>query len=127
MAAITDRPRTHLGPLTTAFTPSPSCSTIVPFCTTCSFGWAGQSCSATNPIDDTACWPPTKTAGVTIPTQPLLGWGFYSPGLACPFGHTAACTATADGGQDWQVQFRLEKGETAIGCCPRFVPWRLLR
>lgn len=45
--------------------------------------------------------------------------GFYSPGLVCPDGYLSACTATWDGFSDWQVQFPMTAGETAVGCCPR--------
>lgn len=67
--------------------------------------------------DAQQCWPPT-TAGAAYPGTPFSGWGFYSPGLACPAGHTRACSATASGGADWAVQFTLTEGETAVGCCP---------
>ncbi|KAH6641280.1 hypothetical protein F5144DRAFT_563049 [Chaetomium tenue] len=47
-----------------------------------------------------------------------MGWGFYSPGLACPTGYTAACTAEYGKRSDWEVEFTLIPGETAVGCCP---------
>lgn len=68
-------------------------------------------------LDNQACWPGT-TAGAAYPDTPFSGWGFYSPGLACPAGHSSACTATASREADWPVQFALEAGETAVGCCP---------
>lgn len=68
-------------------------------------------------LDNQACWPGT-TAGAAYPDTPFSGWGFYSPGLVCPAGHSSACTATASGEADWPVQFALEAGETAVGCCP---------
>jgi hypothetical protein len=120
MGIYTDQARTNLGPLTTTYIPPTSCSVIVPFCDGCTQGWAGQTCLSNGPADDTACWPPTKT-GVSSASPPLYGWGFYSPGVVCPKGHTPACSATADGQANWQIQFRLVPGETALGCCPRWV------
>lgn len=76
--------------------------------------------SLTSQIDATQCWPPT-TAGAAYPSPPFSGWGFYSPGIACPQGHTSACEATANGSAQWPVQYELEEGETAVGCCPTYV------
>jgi hypothetical protein len=67
--------------------------------------------------DNSACWPPVTRGAGTAP-RPLHGWGYYSPGLACPSGYTTACTAEHGGRSEWEVQFNLVAGETAIGCCP---------
>ncbi|KAK5995451.1 hypothetical protein PT974_03858 [Cladobotryum mycophilum] len=111
---------TNLGPLTTTWTMPETCSLFMPPCSTCSQAFRAQSCdSASNgsPRDNTACWPPAKP-GVTSPSWPFFGWGFYSPGLACPSGYTSACTAIYNQRPDWDTQFKLFEGETAVGCCP---------
>ncbi len=74
------------------------------------------------PAADTNCWPP-RAATVASTGQDLVeaGWGFYSPGLVCPAGYVSACSATAGGSSDWQPQWSLTSGETAVGCCPRCV------
>jgi len=131
---LVDQAPVNLGPLTAVFTPPPACTVAVGQTGGGLLGLGllggglgdvallGQECNGGNPIDATSCWPPVS-AGVAAPT-PLGGWGFYSPGLECPAGHAAACTATggAGGNSQWPVQFKLLDGETAIGCCPRYVP-----
>ncbi len=112
---------TALGPLATSWSPPASCSVHIVNCPTCRDGYQAQHCvtdgSHTGAEDYTGCWPPaTRAAG--SPAWPFLGWGFYSPGVACPTGYTAACTAEYGGKQDWQIEFVLNPGETAIGCCP---------
>jgi len=115
---------TILGPLTTEFTPPAKCSTHTwGICNTCSqqHAFQGINCSEGDDVD---CWPPV-TAGVDRPDgQYLKGWGVYSPGISCPNGFTAACTSTR--GQSraggWKAQFDVGDRETAIGCCPTYVP-----
>ncbi|KAJ3482465.1 hypothetical protein NLG97_g7562 [Lecanicillium saksenae] len=68
-------------------------------------------------IDDVNCWPPRATSVPPAPT-PIGGWGFYSPGPACPSGYTAACTGVYDQRPEFDFQFSLYSGETALGCCP---------
>ncbi|KAL2135722.1 hypothetical protein VTI74DRAFT_7239 [Chaetomium olivicolor] len=86
-------------------------------CATCLDGYQAQHCVTGSAQDYTGCWPPaTPQAG--SPIYPYLGWGFYSPGVACPTGYTAACTAEYGARPDWSIQFVLFPGETAIGCCP---------
>ncbi|KAI9654767.1 MAG: hypothetical protein M1821_005761 [Bathelium mastoideum] len=55
------------------------------------------------------------------------GWGYYSPGLACPQGFTTACSAIGSNGtvttagnqaQRFSFQYPLDPLETAAGCCP---------
>jgi hypothetical protein len=128
----TDQNRVILGPLTTATWESPaSCAVVVEGCagtSTCSYGYQAQSCYATpsgstisyGDEDNTDCWPP-RASFVTTPIPPLTGWGFYSPGIICPTGMIQACTATYGGASGWPVQFGLTEGETAIGCCPRYI------
>jgi hypothetical protein len=120
--------RTILGPLTTTFTPAASCTAGQLACSTCNYAWGAQRCySSTSGIvtidgveDDTECWPQTN-AGLPEPTMPLWGWGFYSPGVICPTGYTSACSAIAGSALTWTPEWSLIAGETAIGCCPRFV------
>ena len=125
---ITSRAGTLLGPLTTTWSMPSSCSVHVVPCATCDGGFSGQRCEVRDgdangegaPYDYTGCWPPAiKQAGT--PGFPFMGWGFYSPGLACPTGYTAACTAEHGGRSGWEVEFTLIPGETAIGCCPEYV------
>ncbi|KAK4148650.1 hypothetical protein C8A00DRAFT_19556 [Chaetomidium leptoderma] len=122
MAAITGRPGTLLGPLTTTWSMPDSCTAHLLTCETCAVAFRGQHCvirSGSGAVEDnTACWPPTTRQGVTAPQQPFFGWGFYSPGLACPTGYTTACTAHYGGRSEWEVQFSLIPGEAAVGCCP---------
>ncbi|KAK1248606.1 hypothetical protein MKX08_006826 [Trichoderma sp. CBMAI-0020] len=109
-----------LGPLTTTWTMPQTCSVFMPSCETCSDAYNGQSCNPTHGgqvHDNTACWPPA-TSGVASPAWPFVGWGFYSPGLACPAGYTSACTAVYGQRPPWPTQFSLVESETAIGCCP---------
>ncbi|EHK44158.1 hypothetical protein TRIATDRAFT_300470 [Trichoderma atroviride IMI 206040] len=109
-----------LGPLTTTWTMPQTCSIFMPGCSTCDNAYNGQSCNPTSGgqvMDNTACWPPA-TSGVASPSWPFVGWGFYSPGLACPAGYTSACTAVYGQRPPWSTQFSLVPSETAIGCCP---------
>ncbi|KAK3307201.1 uncharacterized protein B0T15DRAFT_166960 [Chaetomium strumarium] len=114
--AYTNRPRAILGPLTTVFTPAPQCTVAVGGGSTANVAWLGQRC---NPEveDDPGCWPET-TEGAPATSQPLYGWGFYSPGLSCPAGYTSACTAIAGQSSGWKVQYQMEAEETFVGCCP---------
>jgi len=122
MSIITSQSRVILGPLTTTFQPPAPCSAGVGICSTCNDVFFGQKCGSSGPQDDTTCWPPA-TQGALRPSSALNGWGFYSPGISCPVGFTSACYATADSGSsqtaDWAMQFRMEPGETAVGCCPQ--------
>ncbi|KAL6897193.1 hypothetical protein GGI43DRAFT_385808 [Trichoderma evansii] len=109
-----------LGPLTTTWTMPQTCSIFMPGCPTCDNAYNGQSCNPTSNgrvQDNTACWPPVTT-GVSSPSWPFVGWGFYSPGLACPAGYTSACTAVYGQRPPWETQFSLVPSETAVGCCP---------
>lgn len=114
-------PRTNLGPLTTTFTPPPACTINVAGCATCAVAYQGQEClTSIGAADATTCWPPTS-AGASSVSPPFLGRGFYSPGLICPSGYTSACSATAGGSSAWPVEYPLNYGETAVGCCPTYV------
>ncbi|KAI1260706.1 hypothetical protein F5Y18DRAFT_432067 [Xylariaceae sp. FL1019] len=114
--------RTNLGPLTEAFTYPSSCTVAVQQCSYCDVFWQGQTCGD-NPnnyqgVQDNAdCWPPRSNHGLMTDVA-FNGWGYYSPGLACPTGYETSCigTASVDGG--FSFQFPLTKGETAVGCCP---------
>ena len=121
-----------LGSLITAWTPPATCSTLGIASNEFNQAYQAQQClsettvlgqviSTVNPSgvsDDLTCWPPTATA-VPYPSIPLLGWGFYSPGLSCPHGRVSACSSTEDiTGDGFPFQFPLTSGETAVGCCP---------
>ena len=126
---LTNKIGTLLGPLTTAWSMPDSCTVHVLNCPTCGEGYRGQQCGigadgSGSPTDHTSCWPPVISRAGT-PSAPFHGWGFYSPGLACPTGYTAACTAVHGGRSEWEVQFTLIAGETAIGCCPEYVTTKL--
>ncbi|KAK4158054.1 hypothetical protein C8A00DRAFT_39610 [Chaetomidium leptoderma] len=110
-----------LGPLTTAWSMPASCTVNVLNCATCTSAYRGQACVMNGETgraeDHTDCWPPVTSRAGT-PRYPFLGWGYYSPGLACPTGYTTACTAEYGGRPGWEMQFNLVPGETAVGCCP---------
>lgn len=118
---------TVLGPLTTVFTPNPTCTTpIASACsdTTC-FAWMGQTCGqilhAYKVWDQSSCWPPTTNGAPTanvLSVGGLSGWGLYSPGLSCPVGHVRACSKTASDSNGFAFQFPPTRDETAAGCCP---------
>lgn len=109
-----------LGPLTTAWTVPDECKINVLGCATCNVGWRAQTCVTGKASDHGGCWPPvTEKAGTR--RSPFLGRGFYSPGLVCPNGYRTACTAEHGGRSEWEVQFNLVAGETAVGCCPEYV------
>lgn len=114
-------PRTLLGPLTTTWTAPPVCSYAMALgCSTCSTGWQGQTCnSASNAHDWTDCWPPRASS--MIDPGVMMGWGFYSPGIAYPQGYTTAAMATSGGSTGWGLEYSLTDGETAAACCPTYV------
>lgn len=120
---ITGQARTNLGPLTSTFTQPPECTTAIAEASGgVVLGRLAQVCGAETGVVDTSCWPSTG-GGVSHPSTDSFGWGFYSPGVVCPAGHTSACSAT--GGphsivkSDWPLQYTLSASETAVGCCPR--------
>ncbi|KAH6605811.1 hypothetical protein Trco_004964 [Trichoderma cornu-damae] len=118
--AFTNQAGTLLGPLTTTWTMPETCSVFLSPCSTCDQGFRAQSCNAASSgrvQDNAGCWPPAKT-GIASPTWPFNGWGFYSPGLACPAGYVTACTAVYGQRPQWDTQFTLISSETAVGCCP---------
>jgi len=130
--ALVNQAPINLGPLTTVFTPPPACTNAVGVVDGGLLGIGligggvlnvanlGQACARGKGVDATSCWPPTSS-GAPSKAAPLNGWGYYSPGVNCPAGYATACAATAGGRSDWPVQFRLNPGETAVGCCPRCV------
>jgi hypothetical protein len=113
---------TVLGPLTTAWSPPDSCTVYVPECVgaKCTKAYRAQQCVGPQAwgSDNAECWPPVT---VSTPKPPFQGWGYYSPGLVCPTGYTTACTAEYGGTSEWNMQFTLAPGETAVGCCPEYV------
>lgn len=123
----TNQPRTLLGPLTTTFTQPPICSQVIAQCSTCTSAWQAQECFKDGPNfgiqDHTTCWPPLSGVASVISFGATLGgYGFFSPGLVCPHGYTSACSATAGGYSGWDVEYSLIHKETAVGCCPTYVP-----
>ncbi|KAK3899024.1 hypothetical protein C8A05DRAFT_18478 [Staphylotrichum tortipilum] len=113
----TGEPGTLLGPMTTAWSPPAGCGVHLVTCPTCVDGYQAQQCIGDAPQDNSRCWPPVASQ-VGPPKYPYFGWGYYSPGLACPTGYTAACTAKYGVRPEWLIQFDMVPGETAIGCCP---------
>ncbi|RDW58670.1 hypothetical protein BP6252_13146 [Coleophoma cylindrospora] len=114
--------RPNLGPLTTLFTPSPTCSLVMVRSGATNVGWMAQSCdirsSSMMPVDATSCWP-TIAPDVPSPKDPFRGWGFYSPATVCPYGYsTAEIVTSGDVSPNWTPQFTLVAGETAFACCP---------
>lgn len=114
--------RTNLGPLS-SFTYPASCSVVVQDCSTCTYGWQGQSCG-TNKFntqgvqDNLDCWPPRGNDNISSGVA-VNGWGFYSPGIDCPVGYVTACASTPGAEGGFPFQFSILARETAIGCCPR--------
>ncbi|KAK7992340.1 hypothetical protein PG996_012644 [Apiospora saccharicola] len=108
--------RTVLGPLTTEFTPNPTCTTAIanPCDEATCIAWMGQTCGLTSNAyrvwDQSSCWPPTTTGARTVNVLSaggLEGWGLYSPGLSCPVGHYGACTKTASDGEGEGFAFQF--------------------
>ncbi|KAM7205776.1 hypothetical protein V8F20_003009, partial [Naviculisporaceae sp. PSN 640] len=124
-----------LGPLTTTWYQPSTCTYLLQPRPTLTEFFRGQECFLPPPnqetpiptgipVDITSCWPPV-TRNAPQPTHPFYGWGIYSPGIVCPAGHVTACTAVYGNRRDrsggWStagMQFDIEVGETAIGCCP---------
>lgn len=121
-SALVNQDRTILGPLTTTFTPPASCTLAATSGGNDDLqGYLARTCDGIlGAYDAAACWPSTSK-GAPSPSPSFAGWGFYSPGVACPAGYATACLATGgkSGTSDWDVQFTLSAGETAAGCCPR--------
>ncbi|KAI9163633.1 hypothetical protein HJFPF1_05254 [Paramyrothecium foliicola] len=126
MAVRTGEAGVLIGALTTAWSIPQSCTVNFVVCSTCIGLYQGQKCLAepdpnngdSQLQDNYECWPPRNTRVNRPPSHPLVGWGFYSPGLACPTGYVSACTAEYDRRPEWDIQFNLRPSETAIGCCP---------
>lgn len=117
--------RTILGPLTTTFTPPPSCNFVymsptsgltgylVPF-----IGRMAMSCVLDDgefmyPRHDASCWPPAPGASGSTFLTLMKNEAVYSPGLLCPAGYSKAWVGTPGNGA-----VPLASDETAIGCCP---------
>ncbi|KAL1842355.1 hypothetical protein VTJ49DRAFT_5523 [Mycothermus thermophilus] len=124
MTTLTDRERIILGDLTTVFTPPAHCTVAIGLGSKNDVAWWGQTCSPSRPRDHAGCWPPATELEDFRP--PFSGGGFYSPGLSCPVGYRTACWAVEGGKSEWRVQFKMEPGETFVGCCPTgFNCWNL--
>ncbi|KAH8887828.1 hypothetical protein GQ53DRAFT_270648 [Thozetella sp. PMI_491] len=112
-------PRTLLGPLTTTWTAPPLCSYAMAVCDTCTSVWYGQTCNPqVTARDFTDCWPPRSGEQASVDPGVMMGWGFYSPGIACPAGYTTVAMATFGGSSGWPIEYSLTDGETAAACCP---------
>ena len=132
IATVTASARSILGPLLTTFTPPRACRSYGGPSTNLESGYQAQSCSDAIVVDDASCWP---AASVSAPSPRLNGWGFYSPGTVCPSGYMVSCRAefsestvntdseTTSVGlpPNFDFQFPLAAGETAVGCCPEYV------
>ena len=128
-ASSSSTTRASLGPLTSIFNPPDACSYYGGAGNSADLNgfWAAQGCSDSTMIDTDTCWPPI-TSTLPQPSPPLEGFGFYSPGLVCPNGYYTACVssyATEESAaastifaSEYEFQFELEPGETAVGCCP---------
>ena len=128
-ATVTASARSMLGPLLTTFTPPSACQSYGGPSTNLESGYQEQNCSDAIVVDDASCWP---TASVSAPSPRLNGWGFYSPGTVCPSGYAVSCGAgfiessvNTDSGTtsvppNFDFQFPLAAGETAVGCCPEY-------
>ena len=113
--------RVNLGPLTTTFTPGPSC---LPFIDGINLVYLAQTCTTEASLaDDPACWP--SPSDIVPSSPPLTGYGVYSPGNICPAGYTTACSQTASevGNRsttsgNFLFQYPPTASERAYGCCP---------
>ncbi|KAK2810546.1 hypothetical protein FQN50_002803 [Emmonsiellopsis sp. PD_5] len=137
--------RTIFGPLPTAFTPPPACST--PYVddhvfsgsspSTVYMAHYGSTCGHLAPGTDvldvsTSCYPSPFGSFLADPTQIFTTMVFFSPAPVCPDGFKAECTITRREGDSpptatdsmgrnsatsviWE---QLSAGESAIGCCP---------
>lgn len=119
--------RTNFGPLTTVFTPAPSCSLALSDQVE-SVAWRAQSCSIS--IDsyltftdtllayDTSCFPSSTRSYTSLSDVGILVWGVYSPGLFCPAGYEKRCEGYPGSTDVFEFQFPVTGSETAAGCCP---------
>lgn len=118
-----------LGPLTTTFTPASACSNLYELSTDALAGTPvltrGALCPP-NIINDESCLPPATLSNNDLPSNGAA----YSPGLWCPSGYSTACQAAmSDNGQpapmtsavSFAFPQSLLPGESAAGCCPRYV------
>ncbi len=133
--------RTNLGPLTTTFSAPSSCSLVDGSFTKTGGGLngvVGYACRAVAGNGqifgaDPACFPNSLAAYISTGDKWLTSIAVYSPGSICPNGFSSACTMTRSAndeppttGRLFQTASRamfniLEIGETAIGCCPKYV------
>ncbi|KAK2596058.1 hypothetical protein N8I77_013566 [Diaporthe amygdali] len=111
------RARNVLGPLTTAFTAPQDCDFAAILGDSLTLAYRAQTCVGERLEDVSTCWPQV-TAAAPLNSPPFNGWGFYSPGISCPAGYTSACFATQGSRTGWDMQFPMDVGETAVGCCP---------
>lgn len=132
-ATVTKPPSAqNLGPLESVFTPAPACSTffynsegVDGTCPECVYLQQGRQCAggSLDAADTSKCWPAQETfvtAGSSAGYD-LFGLGYYSPGIYCPSGYYAACSATGTTTGNFDFQFPPSASETAIGCCPTYV------
>ena len=133
--AVSLESRTILGPLTTTFTPPPSCSIIYSQSVFLS-SWSpnfqrGAVCTAIPANGDAGVYfDPSCYPSATAPTQDVMAGFPYSPGFICPAGYSTACMAaklsnglpsTIPQGTSFDFPVSLRAAETAVGFCPRCV------
>lgn len=130
-------PQSHdksLGPLTTRFTPPPSCfvekieTGVGPISGMFSVSY-GVSCGPDGDSFDTNCFPPiTLTDKAGYPRDQHDDRQF-SPGFYCPMGWNTGCSwertseLLKSGLQEWDMSklTNMKVGETHVACCPRWV------
>lgn len=103
--------RDNLGPLTTIFTPPPTCRDCL-IASSIKYPEVCRQYYTDCHDDPRPCLPDNHT---------WERFAMYSPGLACPSGWTTATVVSAEMTYSFSARDvigRLEKGETAAFCCP---------
>jgi hypothetical protein len=122
---------TNLGPLTTIFTPSPSCFTVIQPTDAVTYFEGGHGdaefgirCPPDEPSERPSLW--GWPASGCYPSasdlpQPSNTLPVFSPGSSCPSGFATACQVAREGYSNDNPNdnpvFNIE--ETAFACCPR--------
>lgn len=131
----------NLGPLTTTFVPASSCGVMDGSFTKVggglngAVGYACQVATRDGQIfgPDPACFPNSLASYINNGDRWLSSLAVYSPGSICPEGFSAACTVERSKDDEPPTTTRniitasramynvLQIGETAVGCCPKYV------
>lgn len=145
--AVFNRTLTNLGPLTTTFTPGPSCTALASqsnagfIFARSGYGNDLESANGPNfpygsvactPQDLATCYPNGKERQSILATGYEFTQAYNSPGYHCPSGWTAVASATLpdlssnrtvpSGYDAYATGFALSamaSGETMTMCCPR--------